>query len=104
MFYHYRHNNALTYYDGTAPAKHVIVEAATCGEADLRAEKAGVYFGRRRGDCPCCGDRWSRAYRFDERSFPHIYGVPVDRSTLERWDNIPFAIVRYLDGRIEVYD
>ncbi len=43
----------------------LFVEAETADEADHRAESVGVYFsGCDAGvDCPCCGDRWSRAFR-----------------------------------------
>jgi hypothetical protein len=45
----------------TGPARKIIVEAPDAETADGGAEIAGAYFDGA-GDCPCCGDRWSRAY------------------------------------------
>jgi hypothetical protein len=43
--------------------KKVIISAENAEEANKFAEKQGIYFdGVINGsDCPCCGDRWSRA-------------------------------------------
>lgn len=50
----------------------VFIEAANPKEANLKAEELGLYFdgvddGR---DCDCCGDRWSRASKYDETEYP----------------------------------
>ena len=46
--------------------REIIVNAENAEEANKLAEEQGVYFdGVIEGsDCPCCGDRWWRA--FDE--------------------------------------
>lgn len=62
MFYEYRQNNSGGRF--LAPAVRVFVEADTPDEADTIAEWNGLYFDGVDGgrDCPCCGDRWCRAY------------------------------------------
>ena len=67
-FWTYRQNNSGGY---SAGPDYVVVEADSCGEAnDLAQEKAGVYFdGCESGiDCECCGDRWSRAWEWENGS------------------------------------
>jgi len=77
----------------------VCVEAIDYVHANARAEQIGVYFdgcdsGR---DCDCCGNRWSRAYEYDNGdSEPTLYDKPLKGG----W-GIP-SYVHYLDGRIEV--
>jgi hypothetical protein len=43
----------------------VWIEALDANDANARAEHLGIYFdGCSNGrDCPCCGDRWSAAWR-----------------------------------------
>jgi hypothetical protein len=73
-FYQYQQNNS----GGSFIRKFghsVYVEAASAAYADNRAEAVGIYFdgcsdGR---DCPCCGDRWSRAWgEPDAKDFPEL--------------------------------
>lgn len=66
-YYAYSQNNSFGRWEGPVG---VVVEADTPGQADALAETAGVYFdgcedGR---DCPCCGDRWNRAFVYGRAS------------------------------------
>lgn len=75
MFYHYSQNNSGGSFDNDdRVCHHVIVEADSADEADVRAESIGLYFdGVERGlDCSCCGDRWYRAYE-KSTAEPMIY-------------------------------
>ena len=62
MFYVFHQNNSF----GTFERKFgfaCFVEAASPEEANRRAEEFGIYFDgvKNDKDCPCCGDRFSRA-------------------------------------------
>ena len=59
-FFSYRQNNTGGSFD-TSMGLIVYVEARSAEEADMRAESVGLYFDGR-GDCRCCGPRWSNAY------------------------------------------
>ena len=78
MFYVYVQNNTGGEFDATMP-RYLIIEAETAGDANQRAEDAGVYFnGVDAGvDCGCCGDRWDRAWEWDGTNQPCLYGEPV---------------------------
>mgnify|MGYP006919687944 CR=1 FL=1 len=78
MFYHYNQNNSGGSFDvDDKVCRHVIIEAPGPVSADLKAEEIGIYFnGCDSGlDCPCCGDRWSTAWRDDEE--PLLYGQAI---------------------------
>ena len=57
-------------------AVNVIVEASSTEVANARAEAIGLYFDGD-GDCPCCGNRWYEASKYDEVDSPNIYGDQV---------------------------
>jgi hypothetical protein len=106
MFYTYDQNNSgggFDYDDEAGISCYVIVEADSADEADDRARTIGLYFDGY-GDCECCGDRWSGAWRGTER--PEIWG----RSIIEykpsiKWqgEGIPEIYVHYADGRTVGY-
>lgn len=77
-FYTYSQNNS----GGTFcnPAKYVIVEAPSAHVANAIAEDNGLYFnGCQTGqDCPCCGDRWYKAWEDDATDEPEIYGKAAE--------------------------
>lgn len=58
-YYEFNQNNSGGSFSG--PAHFVFVEAETPEEADVAAERVGVYFDGS-GDCECCGQRWYGAY------------------------------------------
>jgi hypothetical protein len=64
QFFHYRQNNSGGDFVGPI---NVFVQADTTEQSDAIAIQNGIYFdGCREGrDCPCCGDRWSRAWGSD---------------------------------------
>lgn len=66
-FFEYSQNNSGGGFDHDPVAGigyKVVVEADSDEQADAKAEEIGIYFnGCDAGiDCPCCGDRWSRAW------------------------------------------
>jgi hypothetical protein len=68
--------------------QRVWIEAADATHANAIAERLGLYFdGAQSGrDCPCCGDRWSRARDSEALAAPEDPGF-----------------VHYLSGRIGVH-
>lgn len=91
----------------------VIIEAENPEDANMRAEKIGLYFdGVEKGiDCSCCGDRFDRAKdgcgNVEESQFPAIYGIPVENYKFKldcyRNRNPQRAFVHYIDGTIKWY-
>jgi len=75
MFYTFRQNNSGGYYSGP---QYIIIEAADAEEANERSQSTQIYFDGASNDgpdCPCCGDRWYRAYSNDKGTDqPEIYG------------------------------
>jgi len=71
------------------PAKYVIIEAPSANVADAIAEDNGLYFdGCATGmDCPCCGDRWDRAWSEQGHDEPTIYGDVVGLDCTEYEDS-----------------
>ncbi len=64
-FFMFRQNNSGGYFKVDEKVnKFVIIRAENIDHANEIAKKIGIYFdGKRLGyDCPCCGDRWNRAY------------------------------------------
>ena len=74
----------------------VCIEAENAAKACERALEIGLYFGGR-GDCPCCGDRWSEVDDDDALPYPGYQG-----STL--WMNKSFwdepAFIHFAGGEI----
>jgi len=71
------------------PAKYVIIEAPSANVADAIAEDNGLYFdGCATGmDCPCCGDRWDRAWSEEGDDEPTISGDVVGLDCTEYEDS-----------------
>lgn len=103
-FWTYGQNNSGGSFDFDADAgisHFVIVEAATSGEADAKADSIGLYWngcedGR---DCECCGDRWSSSWGDGDAS-PTVYGKPVEQVEHSWMAPDPEAYVHYADGRV----
>lgn len=77
----------------------VIIEAPSDTIANCIAETKGIQFD---SGCPCCGDRWTRAWD-DGEDVPSYYGEPVLGTKMkhQREDpNVPEGYIHYLDGRI----
>lgn len=99
-WYHYSQNNSGGVFHG--PAQNVLVQARSAKEADRIAEEHDVYFdGASNGlDCPCCGDRWYRAWDdISATNEPTIYGDPIrpDQDALLIYND--GRTVRYENGR-----
>lgn len=111
MFYTYAQNNSYgVFYVDDSVKNYVIIEANSAKEADEKAESIGLYFdGVKNGrDCPCCGDRWSKAddpdFGINGTEKPEIWG----QSVLEYFKkNETFwkeeAIIYYKNGKVEVF-
>lgn len=84
---------------------NVIIEAENTMEADMIAERIGIYFNgcEKELDCDCCGDRWTPAWQ-DGTDVPLIYAKPPaeHKESLYNGDE-PITYVYYLDGRKEAY-
>jgi len=62
--YAYRQNNSFgvhDYFPGIGIGVYVVVEAESEDAANDRASDITNYRGGR-GDCPCCGERWSTCW------------------------------------------
>ncbi|MFJ8699438.1 DUF7296 family protein [Streptomyces ardesiacus] len=107
MFFTFDQNNSGGGfdYDWVAGISHfVIIEADDVDHAIEKAEEIGLYFDGA-GDCPCCGNRWSRPWDDDGSDEPLIYGGPVDQYLKTpyamKWIDGSEAFIHYADGRIE---
>jgi hypothetical protein len=91
-FYYYRQNNSGGVWDRDENLDtDVLIEANSASEANDLAERIGIYFngceededGNSIGrDCPCCGDRWYRAYEDDGEVYPHRYGTELPKDEI----------------------
>ena len=60
---------------------YVIVKADNADEANIIAQRHGVYFDDNYDtDCPCCGTRWYRVTDADATLVPMIYGSLATRT------------------------
>ena len=111
MFYTYDQNNSGGFFKITKKIKHyVIIEADSAKEADEKAESIGLYFDgvKKDIDCPCCGDRWHKAYSLgcgiEGTKEPEIWEQGALKYLKEKeWS--PWkeeAIVYYKDGKVVV--
>lgn len=110
-FYTFRQNNSggsFTFDDKLTVL--VVVEANSAAEANDKFKRIGGYFNGvddNGPDCPCCGDRWHRAYEPGD-DVPMYYSTPltdVDWKKEKWWSKkgFPEARVFYADGRIEEF-
>ena len=111
MFYTYRQNNSYGVFDVDDNVKHyVIIEADSASGADEKAESIGLYFdGVEKGrDCPCCGDRWHKAYSLgygiEGTKEPEIWGQSASKYLKEKERSLwkEEAIIYYKDGKVVV--
>jgi hypothetical protein len=104
MFYHYPQNNSggsFSFNKEFGVTHHVIIEADSAKEADDRGEEIGLYFDGR-GDCPCCGSRWDRAWEGDGEDEPLVYSTRPSQLTGLKWMEPGHEVaVHYKDGRLE---
>ncbi|MEU7863450.1 hypothetical protein [Nonomuraea sp. NPDC049141] len=109
MFYTYRQNNSggVFDFDENGISVYVIVEAESASEADRKGQEIGLYYDGR-GDCSCCGNRWSSvadSWYGDSKGdeVPSIYGTPVEQ-TGDRWPwmgDRPEGFIHYSNGNID---
>ena len=76
--YRYHQNNSggftidmptLSAHEGYVMGNDAYIYALSKEASDLIAESKGIYFDgvSKNKDCPCCGDRWSRAWYPEEK-------------------------------------
>lgn len=110
MFYQFTQNNSgggFDYDEKRGISHYVIVEASDPDEANARAEMVGLYFDGR-GDCTCCGNRWSAIWGDDEgEPVPSHYQKPIDLESAMpnansglKWMDGYEGFVHFADGRI----
>ena len=103
MFYTYDQNNSFGVFDVDDNVTFtVIIEASSASEADDRAESIGIYFDgtdEDGPDCPCCGDRWSRAWEGSDKETPTVCGKPAE-DYQEGWakPGQPYLYIYYANG------
>jgi hypothetical protein len=99
-FYCFNQNNSGGSFKGS---QYVIVEALNSDDANRRAEDFGIYFGGR-GDCRCCGSRWSTVGEYNGADFPHIYEEPLEEHSCKYVFTKEAATVHYMDGTKKEYE
>lgn len=119
-WYKYRQNNSGGWFQiDNDVSIHVLIQAASTGEADIKAQDIGIYFnGCESGnDCDCCGNRWNGAdwpvdefsvYYWKERDrkvFNNVrdYAQAVADESIWAEDGKPSVIVYYADGSKELF-
>lgn len=85
-FYTYSQNNSGGYFiDNERVCEYLIIEAETVKEANARMEEITADY---REYCECCGERWHECWDEDDgKTYPNIYGVPVERVTKSLFRN-----------------
>lgn len=104
-FYQFRQNNSGGSFDfdkKNGISVIVIIEAPSAIVANAIAESKGIEFD---SGCPCCGDRWRRAWDDDGDDVPSYSGRPVLTSpkpdyTSGQDKQMPEGYIHYLDGRV----
>ena len=107
MFYTYSQNNSGGSFivDDTV-CQYVIIEADDYALANDLAEYKGIYFNGCDDDidCPCCGDRWSAAWKNDGTDQPLIYGEsPDNHDVMFTGKGEVYCRVFYQNGDIKEY-
>jgi hypothetical protein len=111
MFYTFNQNNSGGSFDFNAASgisHYVIVEADSVDEANSLARGIGLYFNGADSewgpDCPCCGDRWSEAWREEGTDEPEVYGKSaLEYSDKWKWMDGPEGFIHYKDGTIKSF-
>lgn len=91
-FYAFDQNNSGGGYDHDARkgiGQVVVIEAEDSEEAIYKAEEIGLYFDGR-GDCSCCGNRWSTYSASEEMTFSDVI----------YWDWRKHVYIHLLNGKI----
>lgn len=107
-FYCYNQNNSGGKFK--SPAKYVIIEAISPGDADRRAQEIGLYFNGVEDeiDCSCCGDRWDQTYEKGSEE-PEIYDMSIEKylegnkPNLHKEDGVKTIFIKYFDGTEKTY-
>ena len=117
-FFNYHQNNSgggWNIDEAAGISVNVIIEADDATQADIIAQRIGIYFdgcdtGR---DCSCCGDRWYSAYGNGD-PVPSLAGHEVKpgdpypaaddpRAGFTKWteEGVPDGFIHFKDGRVE---
>lgn len=116
-WYRYNQNNSGgTFDEDENLCQEIFIEAADAEEANAKAQTLGVYFDgcETERDCPCCGDRWYRAYA--PETFPLKWDNDTSFASIEeyadfltnglawriQWTSVSVRLF-YADGRVVAY-
>lgn len=106
MFYEFNQNNSGGSFDISDTLAHfVIIEAYSADQANAIAKSLGIYFDGcdDETDCPCCGDRWYRAWGEGDKT-PMIYGKdPSEYECLFTPVGKAYCYVYRLNGIVDSY-
>ena len=100
MFYTFIQNNSYGEFEmNSFVDQYVIIEADSAEEANKIGENigdVGIYFDgvEKEIDCPCCGDRWGRAWDGSGTDTPEIFGEKPSDHTLN-------YIIHYKNGTVK---
>lgn len=117
-WYEFRQNNSGgSFHTNDDVSVEVLIQAASSGEADIKAEEIGIYFdGVEEGrDCDCCGNRWHSAgnalsqfttYNWRNRSktdYGNVRAYAQAVADVDDWAAAgePTVIVYFADGTVE---
>lgn len=87
-FYKYEQNNSGGHFDvDDSVCNMLLIEAESARKANHKAKELGCYWNgvRKDRDCPCCGDRWHKAYdeSDDGYEFPYKYAVVSEKEKIQ---------------------
>ena len=100
MFYTFYQNNSFGVFK-TSLKDHigevVIIEETTAERANRYAAELGLYFDGR-GDCTCCGPRWTLVEDEEATESPEVYGeAPKDYAYART------IFIHYLNGEVGLF-
>lgn len=104
-WFEYNQNNSGGRFQADENVNHyVYIQAHTSNEANEKAESIGIYFDGA-GDCPCCGNRWSEAYRgFDKMPKTYVWSGPnMIETDWALMDEMPEQTDGLWTGKIAVF-
>src|SRR5262245_1501119 len=118
-FHNFRQNNTGGSFDFDSKrgiSVNVIIEGDNIDDINAKAERIGLYWDavESGGEWPCCGDRWSQGYEWDNKhlsAFPQVYDINIEENLnsppdednyvhMTLWIDGPNGFIHYADGRV----
>lgn len=105
-FFTYSQNNSGGHWysdEENGIGQYVIIEADNADDADVEAERIGLYFNGVSDDrdCECCGDRWTYSYSSGD-TVPMIYGEDVSNGIFKESYTLGLdSYIHYKNGEIK---